>query len=465
MEVHMCAKRYVQLMRFTIGLLLILVLVPTAGTQAQSNARCFSETGQCISGVIRTYWEQNGGLPVFGLPLGPQQEVVAEDGVKRQSQLFERHRLEVHPENNPPYNVLLGRIGFDRLVQQGRDWQSFPKANPSDGNAAGCRFFSETSHTVCGAFWEAFRSYGLGFANTPGISYAESLALFGLPLSQPITEQIDGKEYTVQWFERARFELHPENQPPFNVLFGRLGAEVNGNGGNGSAGAALQGKTWELVSYGPVDGQIPAAASATLAFDGQQVAGSSGCNSFSGPYTATASTITFGRLVSTLRACAEAIARQESAIFTAFDGERPYTINGNTLRITYDSGKQALTYRVGPTGAAALQRGSWQLVSYGPTNGIQTPAVGQATLSFADRVTGSTGCNNFGGPYTASDSEINFGVIVSTLVGCTSDGLNAQEQAIFAALQGVRPYTIGDGQLRIIYDNGRQALNYRAVSP
>jgi Tol biopolymer transport system component len=27
----------------------------------------------------------------------------------------------------------------------------------------------------------------------------------------------------VQWFERARFELHPENEPPFTVLFGLLG--------------------------------------------------------------------------------------------------------------------------------------------------------------------------------------------------------------------------------------------------
>ena len=28
------------------------------------------------------------------------------------------------------------------------------------------------------------------------------------------------------WFERARFELHPENQAPFNVLLGLLGNEM-----------------------------------------------------------------------------------------------------------------------------------------------------------------------------------------------------------------------------------------------
>jgi micrococcal nuclease len=35
----------------------------------------------------------------------------------------------------------------------------------------------------------------------------------------------------VQWFERARFELHPENPPPFNVLFGLLGNEIRDNAG------------------------------------------------------------------------------------------------------------------------------------------------------------------------------------------------------------------------------------------
>jgi hypothetical protein len=36
----------------------------------------------------------------------------------------------------------------------------------------------------------------------------------------------DGRQYTVQWFERGRFELHPENAPPSNVLLGLLGREV-----------------------------------------------------------------------------------------------------------------------------------------------------------------------------------------------------------------------------------------------
>lgn len=31
--------------------------------------RCFPETGKWISGRFRSYWEQQGGLPVFGFPI------------------------------------------------------------------------------------------------------------------------------------------------------------------------------------------------------------------------------------------------------------------------------------------------------------------------------------------------------------------------------------------------------------
>jgi hypothetical protein len=34
---------------------------------------------------------------------------------------------------------------------------------------------------------------------------------------------LDGKPYTVQYFERAVFEMHPENQSPYGVLLSQLG--------------------------------------------------------------------------------------------------------------------------------------------------------------------------------------------------------------------------------------------------
>ena len=204
-------------------LALCCLLAPASAARAQAGRRCFRETGYCITGPIRDFWEHNGGLMVFGFPITPQQPEAVE-GRPTQVQWFERSRLELHPENPAPYNVLIGRMGADRLSQLRRDWKTFPPAAP----AADCRTFAETGHAVCGELLTAWQSSGLNLDGDPSISDSESLALFGLPLSSPTPERgSDGKTYSVQWFERARFELHPENAPPFNVLLGLLGRELS----------------------------------------------------------------------------------------------------------------------------------------------------------------------------------------------------------------------------------------------
>ncbi|MDW8234085.1 MAG: hypothetical protein RMJ54_14990 [Roseiflexaceae bacterium] len=204
-----------------LGFAALFATLPLSGVQAQLGERCFPETGFCIAGRIREFWERNGGLAVFGLPTSPQQEERIE-GKTIQLQWFERNRLELHPENPRPYDVLLGRLGADRLAQMDVDWRQFPRSEPKRG----CRYFPETGHNVCGAFLAAWRASGLELDGRRGKSEVENLALFGLPLSDERIEVIAGNSYTVQWFERARFEFHPENRPPYNVLFGLLGNEV-----------------------------------------------------------------------------------------------------------------------------------------------------------------------------------------------------------------------------------------------
>ena len=187
----------------------------------QAAERCFVETGFCISGRIQEYWDQNGGLPVFGLPIGAEEQIQIEEK-SFTAQRFERNRLELHPENIKPYDVLLGRLGVTRLGQQNRDWFSFSKK----GDTGGCTVFRETGFAVCGTFLTAFRAHGLQLDRKTGFATTESIALFGLPISDAQVETLsDGKEYLVQWFERARFEYHPENPAPYDVLFGLLGNE------------------------------------------------------------------------------------------------------------------------------------------------------------------------------------------------------------------------------------------------
>ncbi len=195
--------------------------------RAQGEPRCFPgvpNITNCIRDRFLEYWEQNGELAVFGYPISvAANEVNRDTGQTYLTQWFERNRFELHPENRAPYDVLLGRLGDDRLRQQGRDWKTFPKAA-----ASAAHYFAESGHAVAHEpFWRYWSTHGLEFDGRRGTSFAESLALFGLPLSEPAMEtNASGDRVLTQWFERARFEYHPNNPNPFKVLLGLLGNEV-----------------------------------------------------------------------------------------------------------------------------------------------------------------------------------------------------------------------------------------------
>jgi len=86
------------------------------------------------------------------------------------------------------------------------------QGQPQTQAQAGCQTFPQTGHTVCGRFLTYWQQHG-------------GLAQQGYPLSEQFTETSDlnGKPYMVQYFERAVFEYHPENQPPNDVLLSQLG--------------------------------------------------------------------------------------------------------------------------------------------------------------------------------------------------------------------------------------------------
>lgn len=202
--------------------LLAAALAPAPAAAIPPRFRCFPETSQCIGGPFLGFWEEYGGLAVFGIPLNTQRPEQASEG-RFDTQWFERERFEAHYGNPAPYYILLGRLGDELLRRQGRDWQTFPKGQPQ----AGCQFFDTTGHTVCEPFLSYWRGHGLEFDGQRGTTFNESLALFGLPLSEPAMEtNSSGFTVLTQWFERARFEYVPTNPDPYKVLLGRVGAEA-----------------------------------------------------------------------------------------------------------------------------------------------------------------------------------------------------------------------------------------------
>jgi hypothetical protein len=183
-------------------------------------SRTFPETGHAVAPPFFPYWEVQGNLPTFGYPLTDQ---IAEGGLR--VQYFERQRFEHHPEHLPPYHVLFGLIGLQSAQRAGL-LDTPPFRRQAQGSNPNCEYFRETGHQLCYGFRAYWHAHGLDFGE-PGVSARESLALFGYPLSEEFRMSLeDGREYTVQYFERARLEWHPENPPPYDVLLGRLGAAL-----------------------------------------------------------------------------------------------------------------------------------------------------------------------------------------------------------------------------------------------
>jgi peptidoglycan/xylan/chitin deacetylase (PgdA/CDA1 family) len=170
--------------------------------QASNQERYFPETGHTVTGRFLRYWNRFGGLPVFGYPLTDE---MIDPATGLTVQYFERERFEYQPGVWPArYDVLLGLLGNEFTANR-RHEAPFQPLSGVGGNA-NCTFFRETGHWLC---W-GFRDYWLAHGG---------LEILGYPISEEFQE--DGR--TVQYFERARFEWHPENQPPWNVLLAHLG--------------------------------------------------------------------------------------------------------------------------------------------------------------------------------------------------------------------------------------------------
>jgi peptide/nickel transport system substrate-binding protein len=90
-------------------------------------------------------------------------------------------------------------------------------ASAAPAQQGSSRTFPETNQTVSGRFLEVWQG---------GRSAEDALYINGFPITDNHDELSleDGKVYKMQWFERARYEAHPENKAPYDVLLGRLGA-------------------------------------------------------------------------------------------------------------------------------------------------------------------------------------------------------------------------------------------------
>jgi len=206
-------------------------ILPAASHQAAAQGATRTINGHVVSGRFLEVWNSQGSeqnnVYVNGLPITDlRSEISLTDGKAYDTQWFERARYEAHPENKAPYDVLLGLLGVTLTEGRGSVDPATGKARnaadqpfvgidkPADADGKTKVWFTETKHSVSGKILEYWNKYG-------------GLQQFGFPLSEQFSEvsATDGKTYTVQYFERNRFELHPEKQAPYEVELGLLGVQ------------------------------------------------------------------------------------------------------------------------------------------------------------------------------------------------------------------------------------------------
>ena len=105
-------------------------------------------------------------------------------------------------------------------------------------------------------------------------------------------------------------------------------------------------------------------------------------------------------------------------------------------------------------GGDPLNGTAWSLAS---TDGAAPLTGTTQTLSFADgKVSGSAGCNSYGGTYSLGGSNIQIKDVVSTLMACLDpQGVMDQETAFLSALMSAQSYELSENNLQIKTSDGK----------
>ncbi|HEU4328790.1 MAG TPA: hypothetical protein VFS21_36970 [Roseiflexaceae bacterium] len=184
-----------------LALLLCALALPSARPAAAATEPFFfPQTGHYARGVFRDFWEKNGGLANFGYPL-TEEYIDARSG--RVYQFFERVRLE-------RAGAAATEVQVGALAREYLGTRTFPRQAQIANNAQR-RYFPETGQIVQYGFKDIWEGRG-------------GQAIFGLPLSSELQETLaDGRQATVQYFERVRFEFRADLPAGQRVLISDLG--------------------------------------------------------------------------------------------------------------------------------------------------------------------------------------------------------------------------------------------------
>lgn len=251
-----------------------------------------------------------------------------------------------------------------------------------------------------------------------------------------------------------------------SVLVMASGLLLTVAGCGGEAGSqdptALEGVEWQLVESSVSSADL-GAAGITASFEAGQMGGFSGVNQYSGGFTADADgSFSAGPLAGTLMAGPEPLMAAESAYLALVEECDTFSVTDGKLTLSAGEA-DSLVFEAGK--AVELPGSSWTVTGFnnGKEAVVGLVADSQLTLEFGTdgTVSGSSGVNQFNGPFESTADTIKIGPLAGTKMAGEPE-LMDQEAQYIAALEAAVSWKVVGGRLEMRDASG--ATQITAVS-
>lgn len=225
------------------------------------------------------------------------------------------------------------------------------------------------------------------------------------------------------------------------------------------AGASLVGKTYLSTSV-TEDGkpkQLAPKTQVRLQFtdDGRLVA-DAGCNSMQTKVSTEGGRLTLDdQITSTAMGCLGQLQGQDEWLGGILGAKPTWELDGSKLDLTAGSTTISLTDRKIVEPDLAVDGTKWQLstVITGEAASHQAGSEKAWLTLNGERVTGSTGCNDFQGMVARSTGRLTFGELATTRRACAGDAAKLESQ-LLKGLQGEVTYQVDGSTLQLRSSGG-----------
>ena len=230
--------------------------------------------------------------------------------------------------------------------------------------------------------------------------------------------------------------------------------------GCGGQSGKLENTNWKLTT---LDGRpaLPDATPTALFESDGKLAGTTGCNQYSGTYTISGKKLTLQVGPMTMMACPEPVMKQEQDFLAALAATGTYKVDNDKLTLYDANEKELATFLL--LNPAAIQDTQWMVTAMNNGKGgvvSVPPEVGITALFQSGGIlTGFAGCNSYNATYAAVGNTIKIEKITSTKAACPQ-ALNEQEATYLANLAKAATGKLGVDTLDLYDADGALLVSY-----